>query len=715
MTGQAILAALAVVLFGSTSSYFQNAAEFSFSYLELLPYLLILTFVCALVFVALARLLSLALPSARYWLIPAVSVALWLQGAFNVPAYGPLDGSEIAWSDFARQSWKDLAVFALVGLGFYVFRTGVRRQPLAIPAALVFVQLASAAVAAREAEANEPSSTPDESVYRFSTTENVVLVVVDGFQSDVLQEILNQRPEYREVLNGFTYFPNAVGFHPSTVASIPALFVGQHYRNEQRISNFQRDIFSERSAIRAFADQGFQVDLIYRAGFPPGDKSKAPVDNIVPADHLAISWRNALEEAVEAFEYTLFRSSPQRLRQSLYAHGVWLLSSQIFRGYPNSPSHRADLRLVEEMEQRARAEGDRPVFKFLHVYTPHLPIVLDAALEPVSRPFNRETYVEQAEGALRLLARLLDTLRKIGAYDNSRIVVVGDHGRKGIEIRSDVLERLGRDRSAPASAGLTPVMSGALPVFLAKPPNARGALVTDHAPVSHADVAPSLLDGKPQAGRFAGYSVFSSSGIPADRRREFLYYEWDRHGWSASHLDPMTVYVVDGYSWLRSSWKRPVQTILRGGKTQELPTHEYKIGTVLDFHAGGNAAPFLVSGWGGAERTRRWTVGPVASVVLPGEFGVRDYTLRFSASPYLGTGQVERQVVRVEVNGHGVGEAVLTKGGARVLEFKIPAAIVDPARIVVQLRMPHHVSPRSLGIRSDRRSLGISVTGFSVE
>ena len=555
-----MLAAAAFVL-GSAASYFQNIDEFTFSLTELAPYLLAITLVLAALLFVMAWLVSARFPSARYWLIPYVAVTMWLQGAFNVPAYGPFDGSAIPWEAFTGQHLKDAGILLVVGAAMYLLRRNLREHPLLLPAALVFIQLSSAIVSARPVQAMPVSNPPDNEIYRFSTSENVILVVLDAFQTDALQEILNRRPEFRDALAGFTYYPNTVGFHPSTAGSIPALFIGEHYRNEEPVVDFRRLIFSRRSIVSDFKQKDFQIDIISRGGFPAPREGRRWVSQRVLAEHLAISWRNALEQAVVVAESTLFRSSPQVLRKVLYGEGVWLLSSQVFRRYPQNSRHRSDLQIVEQMDARAYASGGRPVFKFVHFYTPHLPIVLGANLEPVSRPFSRAAYVDQAEASIRLVLRFLSTLQRIRAYDASRIVVVGDHGRGGVTVKSALLESLGKDEGEP-NGELARAMSGGLPLFLAKAEGASGPLRVDHAPVSLADVAPSLLAGATAATkRFGGYSVFTDT-IPADRRREFLYYHWDDLGWNAAYLDPMTVYTVDGHAWLRSSWKAG-QTIRR--------------------------------------------------------------------------------------------------------------------------------------------------------
>jgi len=706
---QSVLAAIAFVLLGTTASYLENVDEFSFSLVQLLPHVLVLTLVAAAAIFAVTSLVSVWIPSARTWLIPCAAVALWIQGAFNVPAYGPLDGDAVEWARFRWQPLLDLAVFAGAAAAFYAGRKRLTEHPRLILWALVLVQLSHTAAAAWRVEAMPTAQPPGDGIYRFSDTQNVILVVLDAFQSDVLQQILERRPAYRDALAGFTYYPNIVGLHPSTSPTIPALFLGEHYRNTPSLSRFRRRVFSEQSILSDFSRSGFQVDLIYRAGLPPGRPEL--VDHFVPADRLGTSWRDALQEALNAFEFTLFRSSPQILRRALYVEGTWSISPQVFRGYPQSVQHRGDLMMLEQIEQRAHVSGVQPVFKFVHVYTPHLPIVIDADLQPSRKPFDRDAFTDQAEASLKMLIRFLETLQRIGAYDTSRIIVIGDHGRPGIGVRRD---RTGdEDEEDDPIPGLHLVMAGGLPLFLAKAPGARGALSVDQAPASLLDVAPSLVDGLPsRADRFAGYSVFSDA-IPPERRREFLYYRWMEQGWGARYLDPITIFLVDGHSWRPESW-RSATSIRAGGKETGAP--EYSPGTRLTFQRGGNAGPFLVSGWGSPERRGRWTVAAAATIVLPGGFDPgRDHRLRLSASPNLGRGRIPRQVVAVNVNGHGLGELYLDRPGRQTLEFTIPAQAMQADRLAIRLSLPRHASPSDLGISGDERGLGIYVSDLVVE
>lgn len=561
LAAQAALASLALVLLGCTAFYFQNLDEFSFPLIGLLPYLAALTLVVAIGLFVTAWLVSVPLPSARLWFIPALAVLLWLQGTFNVPAYGPLDGTPIAWSRFALQPVREAVLLLAVVAGFVLIRRPLRGHPLLIVSALVGIQAVTATASAWRAPAMPESRDVDQSVFRFSSDDNVILIVLDTFQSDALLEILDRRPALADAFGGFTYYPNIVGFHPTTAPSIPALFLGRPYRNEQQLRAFQQAALTKGSVIADLSARGYQVDLIHRASVSAHLADDRLVDNVVPVDHMALSWRNRLEEALSVFEYTLFRASPQGVRKDIYWSGSWTLSSRVFEGYPASARHRGDMQFAEQLARYAYRDDGRPVFKFIHLYTPHPPYVLDADLKPVDGRRGTAAYTDQAEAGLRLLASLFDTLRRIGVYDSSRILVVADHGRSGARVNRHLLAGIdARGTGAPTDPEI--VMSAALPLFMAKRRGAGAeALAIDQSPVWLGDVAPSLVDGIAPHERYDGLSVFSDD-IPSWRRREFLAYDWRELGWGASFLEPMTAYAVEGHSWLPSSW-RPLGGIAR--------------------------------------------------------------------------------------------------------------------------------------------------------
>ncbi|NIO41951.1 MAG: hypothetical protein GTO41_18350, partial [Burkholderiales bacterium] len=69
---------------------------------------------------------------------------------------------------------------------------------------------------------------------RFSTEQNVVHIVMDGFQSDIFSEIIEdpENSDLKKQLQGFTVFRDNLGAFPYTQVSIPAYLSSKLYRNE---------------------------------------------------------------------------------------------------------------------------------------------------------------------------------------------------------------------------------------------------------------------------------------------------------------------------------------------------------------------------------------------------------------------------------------------------------------------------------------------------
>ena len=83
----------------------------------------------------------------------------------------------------------------------------------------------------------------DETMFEFSKEQNVIILVLDAFRSDIFQEIIDEDDEYREMFDGFTYYRNAAGGYPHTDASIPLILTGEYYDNSIPRSEFVRTAF----------------------------------------------------------------------------------------------------------------------------------------------------------------------------------------------------------------------------------------------------------------------------------------------------------------------------------------------------------------------------------------------------------------------------------------------------------------------------------------
>jgi len=207
----------------------------------------------------------------------------------------------------------------------------------------------------------------------------------------------------------------------------------------------------------------------------------------------------------------------------------------------------------------AAATDSKGAFKFYHLGVPHLPLLLDADLNYRRANPSRQNYKAYATAGLKLMAVFLERLQEIGAYDNSLILILGDHGAGGQQqefviqpgMENDAARHLVKERSR------TPMMSA----YLLKPAAARGALAVSDAPVSHADVPATVFQDLGLAIDSPGTAMPTLAPGSVRPRRYMTYPGRDIF----SYYGDMTEYFVTGPGWFDESWRPSGKVYGRSG------------------------------------------------------------------------------------------------------------------------------------------------------
>ena len=78
--------------------------------------------------------------------------------------------------------------------------------------------------------ANWKSSAQDAAaLFGFSPRTNVLVVLLDGLQSNIAADLLEQRPALRAAFVGFSFYPDTLGAAPTTFLGLPAIHSGEVY------------------------------------------------------------------------------------------------------------------------------------------------------------------------------------------------------------------------------------------------------------------------------------------------------------------------------------------------------------------------------------------------------------------------------------------------------------------------------------------------------
>jgi hypothetical protein len=717
----ALALALPALLLLPVQIYGANPYDFKAALVDLLPGILSLALATTLVLTLIAVWLPQRFHQATVSLLLALAVLVWVHGQLIVHDYGVLDGSAIDWTGQPLRLFIDASSWLLVLSAAWLLRRHLASLAPWLAAALLLMH----AVPAWQAWRGAPQ-VPDFHRYNFdasrqfsfSSERNVVVIVLDAFQSDVFQRILAEDYRWSERLEGFTFFRNALAGYAKTYPSLALMLGGDWYDNDRPLQAHIRQSFRDDSVPALLRKAGWHVDL-HPAVKRAVDASPRVASNAVPSLPCPVR----MEETGRLGDLGLFRVSPHWLKPVWLNDYDWRLASWLphyCSAADDGPmaeeeaAGHAVLRFLSRAERDTRIDLEQPSFKLYHLLIPHAPFRLDSDLSLVDLPTGRDGFVRQSRAALEVVSRLLTRLREEGVYDRSLIAVVSDHGG-GEYLRSVDLGPLAgaHPASAANSAQVPPehVASG-LSLVLIKPPGVRGPLRSSDAPVSLGDLAATLASLVGLDAELPGRNMFEIAEN-ADRDRFYRHYRFT--GFTGEFLPPMTEYRVRGFSWLAGNWA-PTGRVLAPAEGESSRT-PFPIGEPVRYREGSSRLPDLVEGWSVPEqngmvwsRARR----AVIELPLPDAFDASSaLRLRLDYRPYAARGRIENPRVRLGVNGRVQQE---WQGGGRAWrQLTLPPELTSGTTTLrLEFELPDAASPANLGLGADVRSLGIALYGIEL-
>jgi len=332
---------------------------------------------------------------------------------------------------------------------------------------------------------------------------NVLVIMLDMAESVFIPYIFDESPELYQKYDGFVYYPNTVTFNGWTLGGAPPIFGGYEYTPEGMNKRSDIPLHKKRNEAllimpMIFSVSGFSVVI---TDPPYADENWIPDlhifddiknvsgyitdgvytdlwlkrNNIILPAHSEVLKRNILW-------YAVLREIPLAFRQGVYYKGSWCAP---FSGYQMRVflNGYAALDFLDELtDVKNEIEGSTIL---MVNNTTHENLFLQAPLyEPKltvtyfgnSRFSNAIRYHANA-AAIKRLSDYFDFLKLHEVYDNTRIILVSDHGIS--------------DNSFITKTSLPFNVDHFNPLLLVKDFNARGDMKTDMIFMTNADV-PSL-------------------------------------------------------------------------------------------------------------------------------------------------------------------------------------------------------------------------------
>ena len=334
------------------------------------------------------------------------------------------------------------------------------------------------------------------------TGKNVIVLMLDRAVGPYIPYIFNEKPELKEQFSGFTYYPNTISFGGFTNVGTPALFGGYEYtpmemnkRSEEALVSKQNEALKVMPVL--FDESGFDVtvcdptyanyqwipDLSIYDEYPDIDcyitKGKF-------SDHGAKEVKIQNNKR-RFFCYSIVKSVPLCFQELLYDQGNYNQSNDasetygIYSGQTLTGLTVADglydsfmdgYNVLDNLSEITEIEEtEKNTFMFMTNDTTHDPMLLQTPdYIPVEHVDNTAYEQENQErfslngitlkmendyqmthyhanmASMLKLGEWFEYLRENGVYDNTRIILVADHGQR-LDHADDFLLEDGMDRT----------------------------------------------------------------------------------------------------------------------------------------------------------------------------------------------------------------------------------------------------------------------------
>jgi hypothetical protein len=347
--------------------------------------------------------------------------------------FGLFNGQPIIWENFAKMAqlekiiWLGLPLLA-IALNKFVYKNGKKIS-------LFFIILQSIYIGVLYFQQPEVPSfkkyyVDETNQFNFSTNKNIIYLLLDSLQGDVVFKMLSEDQSNFEMMDGFIFYPDTVGPYGQTDLAVPSLLTETKFMNKQpTIPDWTKVSFEQCSLFEILGNNSF-INEIY-THYPTVIHAKAgQIANYHPKRFFYYNEQN-LSEMLKLADISLFRSFPTLIKKYIYNDQSWQLqdSDIIERLQLESVDlNKKTISFIKDLELEITANADQNIFKFIHLFGAHPPYKINRNLEYGTPDKNVDGHQEQVRGLLALIKILNNSLKEEGVYDNTMIVILGDHG-----------------------------------------------------------------------------------------------------------------------------------------------------------------------------------------------------------------------------------------------------------------------------------------------
>lgn len=428
---------------------------------------------------------------------------------------------------------------------------------------------------------------------------NVIVLMLDRALGEYIPYIMNEKPELKEQFDGFTYYANTISYGICTNIGAPSLFGGYEYtpleinkRDDEALVSkhnealkvmpvlFDENDYSVTVCQPVYAGYSFSPDLsIY------DDYADIKAYRTTELDDMEMVVRPIINGNMRNFfAFGIMKTAPLAVQPWLYQYGYYNCTSQamqegisqtrdgIYYAVGTNPYFSNYYSILSSLSSVMSVTEDvQNTFLMMVNDTTHTPTMLQMPDYTISKSVDNSAYADQFENgyaiddktlkmenagqimhyqvnmaAMLKLGEWFDNLRENGVYDNTRIILVSDHGRDVGQLAGAVFD-LGGDEALDSE--------WFRPLLMVKDFNATGFTTSDEF-MTNADTPTLALEGliDEPVNPFTGNTIDNSEKTAHE---QYVFYSdiWSVDENNGNVFLPGDWYAVHGDTWNADNWR----------------------------------------------------------------------------------------------------------------------------------------------------------------
>jgi YidC/Oxa1 family membrane protein insertase len=282
---------------------------------------------------------------------------------------------------------------------------------------------------------------------------NLLVIMLDMAVSGYVPYIFDEKPELLDSFKGFTYYPNTISFGPVTLHGLSGIFGGYYYtplnRQNRKNEDYYNKLYESLQILpRIIAESGFNTSIY---NMPYIDNSILNnYNNITAGQNFNIYTQYYLKNInpinmknfyqtlyINLIRFSFFKTFPIILHTLIYDNGNYLSLFKTDNYNLSTIDNYSSLYFLPNI-----TEIKNDYLNYANIFINNLAHDPGFMQMPEYIPSNKklkgnsiyanEVYYHGNMASFLLLAKWFDFLKENDVYDNTRIIIVSDHGTLSI-------------------------------------------------------------------------------------------------------------------------------------------------------------------------------------------------------------------------------------------------------------------------------------------